>query len=61
MMTDTDCFRDTQESLYNFIEEYLVVCPKCSSCARVVPLDRDCHNQFDPRRVTCQSFSYSKD
>ena len=61
MMTDANCFRDTHESLYDFIEEYLVVCPQCSGCARVVPLDRDRQNHLDPRRVTCQSCSYSKE
>jgi hypothetical protein len=60
-MTETNCFRDTQESLYNFIEEYLVVCPQCGSCARVIPLDRDRDNHLEPRRVTCQCCSYSKD
>lgn len=60
-MIDTNRFRDTRETLYHFIDEYLVVCPKCSACARVVPLDADCQNLFAPRRVTCQSCSYSKD
>jgi hypothetical protein len=60
-MIDTNRFRDTRETLYHFIEEYLVACPKCAACARVVPLDVDRRNLFDPRRVTCQSCSYSKD
>jgi hypothetical protein len=60
-MIGNNRFRDTRETLYHFIEEYLVVCPKCSGCARVVPLDVDLQNLFASRRVTCQSCSYSKD
>jgi hypothetical protein len=60
-MTGTNRFRDTRETLYHFIEEYLVVCPACSGCARVVPLDVDRQNLFAPRRVTCQLCSYTID
>ena len=61
IMTDSIRFLETRELLSNFIEDYLVVCPNCGNCAQVIPLDRDRQNQFDPRRVICQSCSYSKD
>jgi hypothetical protein len=60
-MIDPNRFCDTRETLYHFSEEYLVVCPQCSNCAHVVPLNVDPQSFLAPRRVTCQSCSYSKD
>jgi hypothetical protein len=61
-MIDTNRFRDTQETLCQFgTDEYLVVCPQCSGCARIAPIDVDRHSRCDPHRVTCQSCSYNKD
>ncbi len=60
-MSDPHRFRDTQETLYDFTDEYLVVCPQCSSCARVRPIDPEVVDYRSPRRVTCLSCSYTKD
>ena len=60
-MIDTNRFRDTRETLSQFRDEYLVVCPQCSGCARVAPLDIDRQNYCAPHRITCQSCSYKKD
>ncbi len=60
-MTEPDRFLDTRETLYHFIDEYLVVCPQCDACAQVLPLDIDRQNMFGSRRLTCQLCSYSKD
>ena len=60
-MIDTNRFRDTRETLSQFRDEYLVVCPQCSNCARVAPLDIDRQNYCAPHRITCQSCSYNKD
>lgn len=54
-------FRDTQETLYDFTDEYLVACPQCGSCARVRPIDSTSTSYRSPRRVTCLSCSYTKD
>jgi hypothetical protein len=56
-----DRFRDTQETLYDFTEEYLVVCPQCGRCARVRPIDPESIGYRAPRRVVCLSCSYTKD
>ena len=54
-------FRDTQETLYDFTDEYLVTCPQCGGCARVSPLVTPAIDYRDPRRVICLSCSYTKD
>ena len=38
-MPETGRFVDTGEWLLDFAEEYLVVCPACRGCARVLPRD----------------------
>jgi hypothetical protein len=61
IMTDTTRFRDTQEPLDSFIDEYLVICPQCGACACVVPIDAQQSSLFAPRRVTCRTCGYTKD
>jgi hypothetical protein len=60
-MSEPDRFRDTQETLYDFTDEYLVVCPKCQGCAKVRPIAQPATDYRSPRRVTCLSCSYTKD
>jgi hypothetical protein len=60
-MPEPDRFRDTQETLYDFSEEYLVVCPQCQGCAQVRPLLSPAIDYRAPRRVTCRRCSYTKD
>ena len=44
-------------TLESFIDEMLVVCPRCSGCARVAPVDQN--KLFAPRKVTCGACGYS--
>jgi hypothetical protein len=60
-MTEPNRFLDTIEILYQFSDEYLVVCPQCGGCARIAPTNIEHQNFFAPHRITCQSCSYSKD
>ncbi len=60
-MSEPHRFRDTQETLYDFTDEYLVVCPQCSGCAIVRPIDPESISYRSPRRVTCLTCSYTKD
>ena len=60
-MNDTIRFRNTQETLDSFVDEYLVVCPQCAACARVVPIDVQQSSLFAPRRVVCHTCGYTKD
>jgi hypothetical protein len=54
-------FRDSQSSIYDFMDECLVVCPQCAACARVVPLDRENSGLFAPHRMLCWQCGYTKD
>ena len=54
-------FRDTQETLYDFTEEYLVICPQCRGCAKVRSIEPEETGYRAPRRVICLSCSYTKD
>ncbi len=60
-MSEPHRFRDTQETLYDFSDEYLVVCPQCQGCAVVRPIAPPATDYRAPRRVTCKSCSYTKD
>jgi len=37
-MSNQRRFRDHGETVYDFRDEFLVICPRCSACAYVVPL-----------------------
>ena len=37
-MSNQHRFRDHGETVYDFRDQFLVVCPRCSACAYVVPL-----------------------
>jgi len=54
-------FRDNQERLHLFADEFLVVCPRCQKCARVTPLKPHDHLAFGPHRLLCPACAYSKD
>ena len=58
-------FRDNQERLARFADEFLVVCPRCRQCARVTPLptpaDETWHELYTPHRLLCPSCTYTKD
>ena len=47
-------FRDPGKNVYSFMDETLVVCPKCSGCAISKQLDEEARpGWFAPRRLIC--------
>jgi hypothetical protein len=53
---------DKGEDLYSFMDEILVTCPRCGSCAVTRQIDREKpFGWFEPRRLTCRACSYTKD
>jgi len=55
-----DRFTDSGETIYDLMDEVLVVCPKCSAQARVAYLDSEKRTLFAPRRLTCPACGYSQ-
>ena len=57
-------FRDDRSTSWSFIDEVIVVCPRCSRMAKVVrpPGDTTPYYQvFGPRRLVCSSCGYTRD
>ncbi|MBD0300766.1 MAG: hypothetical protein ICV85_00905 [Tolypothrix sp. T3-bin4] len=55
-------FNDNGDTIYSFMDEFLVVCPECSACARVVPISPEkVSSLFAPRRVACRKCGFTKD
>src|SRR5215469_10792911 len=54
-------FRDTGKTIYEFGHEFLVRCPRCDKCARVVPRNLEDARYFAPRRLICQECGYTQD
>src|SRR5713226_1184834 len=54
-------FRDTGQTIYEFAHKFLVHCPQCENCARVVPKNNEDTNYFAPRRLICTKCGYVKD
>ena len=54
-------FRDDGRSLYDFADEFLVVCPQCSRRAMVIPLANGLKDVWSARRLLCSSCGHSKD
>src|SRR5262245_14633034 len=44
---------DPGETIYAFLGETLVRCPRCGSCARSVRLDASSRDMLGPRRLSC--------
>lgn len=65
-MTETliekDRFKDDGKTIYDFHEEFLIVCPKCASMAKVIPVEiksEKLNNRlFASRRLICLSCPY---
>lgn len=70
----TTHFSGNRKYLYEFSDLFLVHCPRCDKCARVVPfapegadeqskkwLSPDSKLMFAPRRITCEYCGYVKD
>jgi len=51
--------RSSQEWVESFVDETLVVCPRCARCARAAAVDLATKPLiFDPRKVTCSHCGY---
>ena len=60
---DQKRFKDREENLSDFSDEFLVACPSCANCARVVidAVRVDVAQGWrTPRKVVCSSCSYYK-
>jgi hypothetical protein len=53
--------RDDGRTIYEFMDLFLVRCPKCHRCAQVIPRQKEKADIFDPRRLTCFSCGFNKD
>ena len=53
-------FRDLRDPIYQFMDEFLVVCPKCSQCGRVRWIDPSTTDSFAPRRFACHHCGTTK-
>jgi hypothetical protein len=70
-------YEDTERTIYDFCDQFLVHCPRCDKCAQVVLRDKDdpawevkrlkgrlgyvTSAMFAPRRLICEHCSYTKD
>jgi hypothetical protein len=55
-------FTDSEGTRYAFSDEFLVHCPQCDSCARVLRLPSpDQWEYFAPRRRLCPNCGYTRD
>ena len=59
-------FKDNGEWLFNFGEEFLVICPNCKNCARVIPdfnksnLELNWSKRINSVKLTCLNCGFSK-
>ena len=58
--TPSQRFRDRCEHIHQFMEEILVVCPKCRRRAVVQRKDPERMDLFAPRQLTCQNCGMTK-
>jgi len=49
------------ETIYTMMDEFLVVCPHCNSCASIRKFDPTNRDWFAPRRLLCEHCSFTKD
>jgi hypothetical protein len=54
-------FRDPHTTIYNYMDEYLVVCPRCAACAQVILRDAQQTGLLAPRRFICTHCGRTKD
>jgi hypothetical protein len=60
-MASPSRFQDPGRAIDDFMAEALVVCPKCSGCARAFRVDATAKALFAPRRLVCPSCGFTKD
>jgi hypothetical protein len=54
-------FKDEGQRIEDFSDEFLVRCPRCAGCARVVPKDSNFAALFSPQRLVCPCCGYGND
>ncbi len=54
-------FRDDGQQIYRMLDEILVVCPRCESCAQITLLAPGSQDWFAPRRLVCMYCGYVKE
>ncbi|HVO42213.1 MAG TPA: hypothetical protein VMT34_06310 [Aggregatilineales bacterium] len=59
--TTSTRFRDDGSTIYRMLDEILVVCPRCQSCARIAILTPGDRDWFAPRRLTCRHCGHARD
>lgn len=65
-MKDANRFVDPRLSTYAMMDEILAVCPRCSNCCRIFPINVPEERTgkptvFDDRRVVCTQCGFTKD
>ena len=63
IISKSDRFSDNGELIYEFGDEFLVVCPKCKLSAKVMPPETNSEKLniklFAPRRVVCLNCAFT--
>jgi hypothetical protein len=54
-------FSDERDTLYDFMDEILVVCPECAACARTFRKDARSRDWFAPRRLVCGACGHTRE
>jgi hypothetical protein len=60
-MEESDRFLDPHVMIYDFADEFLVACPQCGACARVLPSSAAHTTLFDPRRLSCVRCGHTRE
>lgn len=60
-MSHKTSFTDPDETIEAMMDEFLVICPKCQSCASIRRRDPSNPHLFAPRRLLCLRCGHAKD
>jgi hypothetical protein len=58
MSGKTERFYDKGERIYDFGDEFLIVCPKCALMAKVIPVEAS--EMLSRRKLICSNCGYNK-